>query len=291
MISCRTFLIQTILAVSTLLSTGIAHALTDGIARVHFHRMDGDYDGWGLHVWGDGLMFDRKISWGRPLMPTGTDGFGVYYDIPISPTAQRVGFIIHKGAEKNVAEDMSINVATTKEVWSIEGDVTLYTSRSSAVATFAPVQKKAEVRTAVDKANEKKEAALKAEMLAVAQKVDAEAKAKEAEALKKAEEEKARITAERDQKLAELKKKADYKLAHSEQERYAEQKRAMTEELARSAAAYAKKQNRQARGEHMSPGQIFALSVGGGSAFLIVSVLGFFFWQRRKSLSASVATA
>lgn len=284
----RTLLIPIGLLLATLLCAGsIQAAPPDGFARIHFHRMAGDYDGWGLHVWGDGLKFDRKVTWNRPLAASGSDGFGIYFDIPISEVTQRVGFIIHKGAQKNVPEDMGFNVVNTKEIWSIEGDSTLYTSRGAAAATLVPTQKKAELRAAIDRTNEKKEAALKAEMLAIAKKTDEEAKKKELELKQKEEEDKARLAAERDRKLAELKKKADYKLANGEQERYAQQKREMEEELARNAEAYRKSQERKIHGERMSPGEQFALYVGGGFATLMVIVLIFFLWQRRKAVSNS----
>lgn len=283
----RTLLISICLAWASLFfGSSVQAAPPDGIARIHFHRMAGDYDGWGLHVWGDGLKFDRKITWNRPLTATGTDGFGIYFDIPISEVTQKIGFIIHKGAEKNVPEDMGFNVANTKEIWSIEGGSTLYASRGAAAATLVPTQKKAELRAAIDRTNEKKEAALKAEMLAIAKKTDDEAKKKELELKQKEEEDKARLVAERDKKLAELKKKADYKLANSEQERYAQQKREMEEELARNAEAYRKSQERKTHGERMSPGEQFALYVGGGFATLMAIVLVFFLWQRRKTVSS-----
>ena len=284
----RTLLIPICLAWATLFCVGTVQAAPpEGIARIHYHRMGGDYDGWGLHVWGDGLKFTRKITWNRPLTATGTDGFGVYFDIPTSEFTQKIGFIIHKGAEKNVPVDMGFNAVNTKEIWSIEGDSTIYTSRGAAAATLAPTQKKAELRAAIERTNEKKEAALKAEMLAIAKKTDEEAKKKELELKQKEEEDKARLVAERDKKLAELKKKADYKLANSEQERYAKQKRETEEQMAREAAAYKRSQERKMNGDQMTPGEQFALYVGGGFAALAVLVTVFFLWQRRKAVQTS----
>lgn len=284
----RIFLIRISIVWIALFCTGVTYAAPpDGMARVHFHRMANDYDGWGLHVWGDGLRFDRKITWNRPLAASGSDGFGIYFDIPISESTQRIGFIIHKGAEKNVPEDMGFNASSIKEVWSIEGDPTIYTSRGAAASALAPTQKKAEVRAAIDKTNEKKEAALKAEMLALAKKTDEEAKKKELELKQKEEEQKALLAAERDRKLAELKKKADYKLANSEQERYAKQKRETEEKMAREAAAYKRSQERKMNGDQMTPGEQFALYVGGGFAALAVLVTVFFLWQRRKAVQTS----
>ena len=51
---------------------------------------------WGLHIWGD---TDATTSWESPLMPSGTDDFGLFWDIKMhhGGTAQ---FIVHQGDVK-----------------------------------------------------------------------------------------------------------------------------------------------------------------------------------------------
>jgi hypothetical protein len=59
-------------------------------------RKCGNYEMWGLHVWGD---TDVTTSWESPLVPSGRDDFGVFWDIkmPQGGTAQ---FIVHQGDVK-----------------------------------------------------------------------------------------------------------------------------------------------------------------------------------------------
>lgn len=105
-------------------------ALPANMARIHYNRGEGDYDGWGLHVWGNDLDFVQEVSWKKPLRPSGQDTFGIYFDIPIKPGANEVGFILHQGNIKNVAKDMMWSLASQgREIWQLEGDPTIYTSR------------------------------------------------------------------------------------------------------------------------------------------------------------------
>ncbi|MFN3983464.1 MAG: pullulanase-associated domain-containing protein, partial [Caldilinea sp.] len=45
-------------------------ALAQEAATIHYHRPDGEYDGWGLHVWGAAA---QETSWAEPLAPAGED--------------------------------------------------------------------------------------------------------------------------------------------------------------------------------------------------------------------------
>ena len=46
----------------------------EGVARIHYHRPDGAYAGWGLHVWENTTA---TVTWPAPLAQTGRDDFGV----------------------------------------------------------------------------------------------------------------------------------------------------------------------------------------------------------------------
>lgn len=289
MFVCRTLFLRAVFGLLALLGTMQAWALPENLVRIHFHRQDGDYDGWGLHVWGDNLQLDRKVTWARPLPPAGTDGFGVYFDVPISPVTQNIGFIVHKGSEKNVPEDMSISVADAREVWHLEGDPRLYYSRAAAAATLAPQVRPAATRAAAEKENSKRDAALSAEMQALAKQAEQEAKNKdveakkaEEEARKKEKEELERMAAERDRVIAELKAKRDANLAKTEKERLLQQQQQQQAEMARLAALSASSRERTHRVDRMSPGMQFAIAVGGGFAALVLIVVAVILWQRRK---------
>lgn len=105
--------------------------------RIHFHRSNHDYTGWGLHVWGDDVRPPRVVTWAQPLEPAGVDGFGVYFDVPVAPGTRNVPFILHRGDTKNVVEDQMLNLAQHgREVWVLENSSTLFTVRPSTESDF-----------------------------------------------------------------------------------------------------------------------------------------------------------
>ena len=112
------------LMVAVLLATAVldpARALAappEGVARIHYHRPKGDYSGWGLHAWEDTLL---KIEWTSPLATTARDDWGVYWDVPLQDDAKKLGFIVHKGDQKDPGADQFLDLATTREVWVVSG--------------------------------------------------------------------------------------------------------------------------------------------------------------------------
>lgn len=101
-------------------------ALAQEIATIHYFRPDGDYTGWGLHAW-DGAAV--TVEWGAPLAPTGEDDFGIYWEVPIKPDATRLGFIVHKGDEKDPGPDMFLDLTQFQAAWVISGDLLVYTEQ------------------------------------------------------------------------------------------------------------------------------------------------------------------
>ena len=99
---------------------------TEGMARVHYFRPDGAYEGFELHVWED---VDEDVTWADGLDQTGSTGYGVYWDINLIEGAERVGFIVHKGDEKDPGPDMFMNLAEGNEIWLISGSSTVFTNK------------------------------------------------------------------------------------------------------------------------------------------------------------------
>ena len=113
-----------------LIASSLQAGLLPNHARLHYHRNAGDYDGWGLHIWGTDLDFVQEVTWANPLAPAGTDSFGIYFDIPIQPGSSETGFILHQASRKNVARDMTWVISTQgPEIWQLEGDTTVYTTQ------------------------------------------------------------------------------------------------------------------------------------------------------------------
>ncbi len=108
---------------------------TSATAIVHYHRDDGAYADWGLHVWGDGVADGVATDWGTPLTPKGTDDFGDVFEVPLGDTTPTMSFILHKpnGSDVPATQEPGGNQAfvpaTTHEVWINSGDPTLHTTR------------------------------------------------------------------------------------------------------------------------------------------------------------------
>ncbi|MER6254071.1 pullulanase-type alpha-1,6-glucosidase [Streptomyces sp. NPDC001584] len=88
-------------------------------AVLHYQRPDRAYDGWGLHVWTGAA---NPTDWSKPLLPTRTDSYGAVYEVPLAPGATSLSYILHKGDEKDLPTDRSLDLkATGHEVWMLGG--------------------------------------------------------------------------------------------------------------------------------------------------------------------------
>ncbi|MET8945032.1 pullulanase-type alpha-1,6-glucosidase [Streptomyces sp. NPDC004542] len=88
-------------------------------AVIHYHRADGDYDGWGLHVWTGAA---NPTDWSNPLKPVRTDAYGAVYEVPLAEGATSLSYIVHKGDEKDLATDQSLDLKSDGyEVWLLNG--------------------------------------------------------------------------------------------------------------------------------------------------------------------------
>ncbi|MFC6021034.1 pullulanase-type alpha-1,6-glucosidase, partial [Plantactinospora solaniradicis] len=87
----------------------------EGTAVLHYRRADGNYAGWGLHVW-DGAA--EPTDWADPLPPAGRDEFGVTFRVPLADGATGLSYIIHSGDSKDLPDDQRLDFATAgREAW------------------------------------------------------------------------------------------------------------------------------------------------------------------------------
>ncbi|WP_045741364.1 pullulanase-type alpha-1,6-glucosidase [Actinoplanes rectilineatus] len=88
---------------------------------VHYHRADGDYDGWLLHAWGD-VDERRRYPDGAPF--AGDDAYGRFAWVRLVPGAHEVGFlVVHRDGAKDVTTDRRVAVdAGVGEIWLHAGD-------------------------------------------------------------------------------------------------------------------------------------------------------------------------
>ncbi|MFJ4716743.1 pullulanase-type alpha-1,6-glucosidase [Streptomyces sp. NPDC088785] len=105
---------------STTRPDGVYPAPDTTRAIIHVHRADGDYAGWGLHTWTGAA---QGTDWTKPLAPTGKDAYGITFDVPLAEGATSLSYILHKGDEKDVPGDRSLDLTTYgHEVWLNSGD-------------------------------------------------------------------------------------------------------------------------------------------------------------------------
>ncbi len=99
----------------------------EGFATLHYRRDAGDYgdytstdynDFWGLHTWGGAA----DPGWTTPRKPESQDLFGVTFKVPLFENAAQIGYILHKGDEKDPGPDQFLVFADKGyEVWQLQG--------------------------------------------------------------------------------------------------------------------------------------------------------------------------
>ncbi|MCU0968055.1 MAG: DUF3372 domain-containing protein [Rubrivivax sp.] len=91
--------------------------------RLHYHRDDGNYDGWTVYVYN--APGEALGSWpGRA--PTGEDSFGKYWDIPVA--APNFNFIIVKGggSEREPSNWSGQSGSDAQQFWAVAGGTSIY---------------------------------------------------------------------------------------------------------------------------------------------------------------------
>lgn len=92
--------------------------------RIHYNRKDAKYDDWGLHVWGD---TDSPTAWERPLQASGSDTFGVYWELNAKQSGKNVFFLIHSGRGRKEFEG-TLDPSASDAVWVVSEHPSLFTS-------------------------------------------------------------------------------------------------------------------------------------------------------------------
>ncbi|MDQ3405897.1 MAG: pullulanase-type alpha-1,6-glucosidase, partial [Actinomycetota bacterium] len=95
---------------------------------VHYNRPSGDYDGWGLHVWGD---VAQPTQWQTPLPFAGETPYGRFAWVKLNPGARQVGIIAHRGDEKD-GGDRFIDPSVTPQGWLRQGQASVFPSEVAA---------------------------------------------------------------------------------------------------------------------------------------------------------------
>jgi pullulanase len=102
--------------------------------RIHYHRPDAAYTGWTIYAFYD-TTEDTGDYGGGPVQITGTDSYGVYFDVGVITNAQNVGLIIHNptaagGDQKDPGTNEFVDPSTEgMEYWAFSGIGKMYTSQ------------------------------------------------------------------------------------------------------------------------------------------------------------------
>lgn len=105
---------------------------------IHYHRPNGKYAGWGLHVWE--VLPDRSrrvlegVSWQAALQPAGEDDFGVYWMVHDQEFKDgRVNFVVHHIDLREPGGDKALSLQSSHEVWINADDPNVYLTEQAAV--------------------------------------------------------------------------------------------------------------------------------------------------------------
>lgn len=81
----------------------------EGQVAVYYLRDDAEYEGWGLHHWGDVVT---ETQWQFPPRPGGVHPeLGAWWLVDVVPDAERVNVIVHQGDLKDPGPDMGWNIS------------------------------------------------------------------------------------------------------------------------------------------------------------------------------------
>jgi len=104
------------------------------VATLRYHRPAGDYDGWGLHLWGEAVdpAHLAGVTWDRPMPPTRVENGWAVFDIPLADDTKPVSFIIHQPngdsvpATREPGGDRAFTPIDSPQVWVEQGDPTIH---------------------------------------------------------------------------------------------------------------------------------------------------------------------
>ncbi len=97
-------------------------------ATIHYRRPAGDYGDptstdftqfWGLHVWTGAAT---ETQWPDPVRPSGSDTFGIEFQVDLVDGADQLAYILHRGDTKDPGPDQFLVFdAYGHEVWQLQG--------------------------------------------------------------------------------------------------------------------------------------------------------------------------
>ncbi|HUH62112.1 MAG TPA: pullulanase-type alpha-1,6-glucosidase [Terracidiphilus sp.] len=108
-------------------------AILPGYVRVHYHRTDGNYNGWTVYAFFDTTEYPGDYNSGL-VGPTNYDSYGAYFDVGVTSSSQNLGLILHNpsapgGDQKDPGPNEFVDPSTEGfEYWGYTGIAKLYKS-------------------------------------------------------------------------------------------------------------------------------------------------------------------
>ncbi|NJN17614.1 MAG: pullulanase-type alpha-1,6-glucosidase [Oscillochloris sp.] len=107
-------------------------------AIVHYYREDGNYDDWGLHLWGDAIADEEATTWDAPKPFLGRTEYGAFAFVRLKDPSKPVNFIVHQPGGDSVPDtrdpggDRSFIPADQPQIFLKGGDATIYANQAAA---------------------------------------------------------------------------------------------------------------------------------------------------------------
>ncbi|CAM2010701.1 pullulanase-associated domain-containing protein [Acanthopleuribacter pedis] len=119
------------------ISAGAPQPVGEQRITIHYQRNNGNTDGWGLHLWGEGVP---ATDWNAPLPFSGSDTFGGIATFTVADTTETINIIVHRGNEKDVDQDRAFQTLVATEIWLKQGDAQVYTSEPTGTQPVTSVR-------------------------------------------------------------------------------------------------------------------------------------------------------
>jgi glycosidase len=114
--------------------------------KIYYLHSSGNYNGWGLHLWGNSVDPDFVTTWQAPMPPTRIEQDYAYWEVPIVDENQIFSFIVHYGDLKSPNYDLIVTPATFGDtVWVTQDRV----AEVGAGITAVPFATEAQARDAL----------------------------------------------------------------------------------------------------------------------------------------------
>jgi pullulanase-type alpha-1,6-glucosidase len=107
-------------------------------AIIHYYRADGNYDDWGLHLWGDAIADGEATDWNAPKPFLGRTDYGAFAWVRLQNPTKPVNFIVHTPGGDTVPDtrdpggDRSFIPAEQPQIFLKGGDEAIYASQAAA---------------------------------------------------------------------------------------------------------------------------------------------------------------